>query len=365
MGATPGPDVGLKRILLLLEQKENQSLLAEELGAIYEVIDGADESALEEEFDLCIVDGPCLDKLERQVRERKDREQPVFLPVLLVTARPGVKLITRQLWRLVDDLIIAPIEKPELRARVEVLLRGRSLSLALRQRAEEALHAARTRDEVLAMVSHDLRNPLNLVLTNVWLLLEAESPLPPGPRQQVDMIRRAADHMHRLIQDLLDLSGIEAGQFAVEALAEAPASLVFEACTLLEHEAEARGVDLQSAVSENLPDVCADRGRILQLFGNLIGNALKFTPEGGSIRISAELAGDAVEFAVADSGSGIPAADLPHVFDRFWQGPTSRSKGAGLGLAIARGIVASHRGEIRAESEPGRGSTFLFTIPLA
>jgi signal transduction histidine kinase len=355
----------LKRILLLLEQKENQSLLAAELAATYHVIDGTDESALEQEFDLCILDGASLDTLEARVRDRKDREQPVFLPVLLVTARPGVKLITRQLWRVVDDLLIAPIEKPELRARVEVLLRGRSLSLALRQRAEEAMHAARTRDEVLAMVSHDLRNPLNLLLTNVWFLLEADTPLPPEPRAQVDMIRRAADHMHRLIQDLLDLSGIEAGQFAVETLSEAPAPLVAEACSLLEHEAKAKGVALRSVVDESLPDVCADRGRILQLFGNLIGNALKFTPEGGAIIISAELAGDAVEFAVSDNGSGIPVSDLPHVFDRFWQGSTARSKGAGLGLAIARGIVASHRGEIRAESRPGQGSTFLFTIPIA
>lgn len=355
----------MKRILLLLEQRENQALLAAELGAAYDVLDGAGGSALDQDFDLCILDGASLDRLEPHVRRRKDRAHPVFLPVLLVTSRPGVKLITRQLWRVVDDLIIAPIEKPELRARVEILLRSRALSLALRQRADEAVQAARTRDEVLAMVSHDLRNPLNLVLTNVWLLLESEPPLAARPRAQVDMIRRAADHMHRLIQDLLDLSGIEAGQFAVDALSEAPGSLVAEACNLLEHEAEAKRISLRSEVSDGLPDVCADRGRILQLFGNLIGNALKFTPEGGTITITAEQAAGVVLFAVTDTGSGISAADLPHVFDRFWQGRAARSSGAGLGLAIARGIVMSHRGEIRAESRLGLGTTFRFTLPIA
>jgi signal transduction histidine kinase len=355
----------LKRILLLLEQRENQALLAGELARDHEVISGADEASLDGDFDLCIIDGPSLDRLQDAVQRRKAEAQPVFLPILLVTSRPGVKMITRHIWRIVDELIIAPIEKPELRARIEVLLRSRALSVALQQRASEAEHAARTRDEVLAMVSHDLRNPLHLVLTNAWLLLENGPPLQDEARGQIEMIRRAADHMQRLIQDLLDLSGIEAGIFAVEAKEEAPAFLVSEACSLLEHEARAKNIRLLTEVGADLPAVCADRGRILQLFGNLIGNALKFTPGNGSITIGAESDGDSVHFSVTDSGPGIDPDDLAHVFERFWQGAHSRTHGAGLGLAIARGIVESHGGTIGVDSEVGRGSTFRFTLPRA
>jgi signal transduction histidine kinase len=356
----------LNRILLMLEHQENQALLAAELERDNEVVAGTGEDDLAQDFDLCILDGASLDRLQDHVRARKDEEQPVLLPILLVTSRPGVRMITRHLWRIVDELIVAPIEKPELRARVEILLRARSLSVALRQRADEAEQATRMRDELLAMVSHDLRNPLNLVLTNGWLLLESGAELDERARGQVEMIRRAADHMHRLIQDLLDVSGIEAGSFAVELRRETAHTLVNEACHLLEHEAVGKGISLLVQVAPDLPPVCADRGRILQLFGNLIGNAIKFTPQGGTIRIGAEQADDAVRFSVTDDGPGISAEDLPRVFDRFWRGGGGmRARGAGLGLAIARGIVQSHGGTISADSEVGHGSTFSFTLPRA
>jgi signal transduction histidine kinase len=356
----------LKRILLVLEHQENQALLAAELERDHDVITGSDEADLDQDFDLCILDGASLDRLQDHVSARKDAAQPVLLPVLLVTSRPGVKMITRHLWRIVDELIVAPIEKPELRARVEILLRARSLSLALAQRADEAEQATRMRDELLAMVSHDLRNPLNLVLTNGWLLLEGGAELDETARGQVEMIRRAADHMHRLIQDLLDVSGIEAGSFAVELRRETADTLVDEACHLLEHEAIGRGISLVTRVAPDLPPVCADRGRILQLFGNLIGNAIKFTQEDGAIIISAEDVCDAVRFSVADDGPGISAEDLPRVFDRFWRGGGgARARGAGLGLAIARGIVQSHGGTISVDSDVGEGSTFSFTLPRA
>src|SRR5690606_25084713 len=108
----------------------------------------------------------------------------------------------------------------------------------------------------------------------------------------------------------------------------------------------------------------ADRDRIDQVLANLIGNAVRFTPEGGHIRVSAERDGERVRFAVADTGAGISAADLPHVFDRFWQAQRSRQGGAGLGLAIARGIVTAHGGEMWVESEQGSGSSFQFTLPI-
>lgn len=353
----------MSRILLLLDQRENRALLEQELARDHEVITGETATALEQDFDLCIIDGHALDRLWERVHERQEAEQPIFLPVLLVTARPQVRLITRHLWRIVDDLITTPIEKSELRARVEILLRGRELSLELSRRVTEAKQAIRTRDEVLAMVAHDLRNPLNLVLSGASILLETGTELEPKEREQLQVIHRAAGQMNRLIQDLLEVSSVEAGQIAIETRPQSPALLVREACELFQHTAAERSIALVCESGADLGEVQADHDRILQVFSNLIGNALKFTPQGGRVVIRAEPEQAAVRFSVADTGPGIPEADLPHIFDRFWQAERSRKGGAGLGLAIARGIVTAHGGEIWAEGTVGRGSTFSFTLP--
>jgi len=128
--------------------------------------------------------------------------------------------------------------------------------------------------------------------------------------------------------------------------------------------ADDQRVTLGVELDPDLPVIVADRGRILQLLGNLLGNALKFTPAGGRVRIGAEQVGDEARISVADTGAGIPPEDLPHLFDRYWQARSSRRAGAGLGLAIARGIVEAHGGRIRAESEVGVGTTFTVTLPL-
>jgi signal transduction histidine kinase len=353
----------VSRILLLLDQKENRALLADELARSHELLDADDDGALDEAFDLCVVDGRALDRLWEKVQARKQAEQPVFLPVLLVTSRPGVKMITRHLWRSVDELIITPIEKPELSARVEILLRARGLSLALGQRADEAERASAARDDVLAVVSHDLRNPLNLVFTSSSFLLDIADDLPRTHREQLVMIRRAAGQMNRLIQDLLEVASVEAGHFPMELRPEPVEPLVREACTLLEHAAAVKSIELECHFDDAAPLVHADRERVLQVLGNLLGNAVKFTPEGGAVQVRADRLDGFVRFAVADTGAGIAEDELSHVFDRFWQARRSRDGGAGLGLAIARGIVKAHGGEMWAESEPGRGSTFSFTLP--
>jgi signal transduction histidine kinase len=277
-----------KRILLLLDQRENQELLGSELAREHQVLAGTADSDLEQQFDLCVVDGSSLDRLWQRVSERKMREQPIFLPILLVTSRPGVKMITRHLWRSVDELIITPIEKPELRARVEIMLRARSLSLALRQRAEEAEQATHTRDEVLAMVAHDLRNPLNLILTSGSFLLDTAAQLRSGQREQLQMIHRAAERMTRLIQDLLEVAGMEAGQLVVELGTESVGPLMREACGSLEHAADAKAIRLRLEGEDDLPRIHVDRDRVLQVLGNLIGNALKFTSAGGEVRVAAQ-----------------------------------------------------------------------------
>jgi two-component system, sensor histidine kinase and response regulator len=229
---------------------------------------------------------------------------------------------------------------------------------ALKQKAEAA---TRARDDVLATVSHDLKNPLGTIYTSAALLLDMEMS-PDAQKRQLGIIRRTAQRMDRLIQDLLDVSRMEAGQFSVEPMPESAHSIVLEAKELLGSIAAAKGIELVTALPSGDIPVHADRHRVLQVFSNLIGNAVKFTPGGGTITISVEEQAEFVSFAVADTGSGIGEADLPRIFDRFWHG--SEGGGSGLGLAIVRGVIEAHGGQVSATSGD-TGTTFQFTLPAA
>jgi signal transduction histidine kinase len=197
------------------------------------------------------------------------------------------------------------------------------------------------------------------------LLLEIGSPERTAERKQLDIMRRAAERMNRLIQDLLDVRRIETGRLVVEPRAAGVNALVEEAVEMLRPLATAASLDLTSEVPADLPPVLADGGRILQVLSNLVGNAIKFTPAGGRITLSASRVDDEVRFSIADSGPGIAADQLPHVFGQFWQGNHADRRGVGLGLAIAKGIVEAHRGRIWVESQLGEGSRFYFTLPIA
>ncbi|MGH7504679.1 MAG: ATP-binding response regulator [Longimicrobiales bacterium] len=244
-------------------------------------------------------------------------------------------------------------------ARAEAEETARRMELLVRQ----AEAATRARDDVLATVSHDLKNPLGTIFTSATLLLEV--PLDEEQRaKQLGIIRRTAERMNRLIQDLLDVSRMEAGRFSVEALPDRVGTLIDEALEMLEPLAAGRGVTLVDGANDRDRRVLADHDRILQVLSNLVGNAVKFTPAGGSVMIGVEADGDAMRFSVRDQGPGIPAEHLDRIFDRFWQADRKGGEGAGLGLAIARGIVEAHRGRIWAESETGAGATFFFTLPV-
>jgi signal transduction histidine kinase len=179
------------------------------------------------------------------------------------------------------------------------------------------------------------------------------------------VIRRSADRANRLISDLLDVARIQAGGLAVEPVPVEAAALVQEALEAATPLANGKKLTLQPEMPEHLPAVCSDRDRVLQVFGNLIGNAIKFTPEGGRITVRADNEPHEVKFAVCDTGPGIPPEHLPHVFDRYWQAKSTRKLGTGLGLSIAKGIVEAHGGRIWVESELGKGAAFHFTLPLA
>ena len=226
--------------------------------------------------------------------------------------------------------------------------------------------AVLARDEVLSMVAHDLRNPLGVIESSASLVRDL--PLSEEKKTELlDIITESAEWMNRLIQDLLDVSRIEAGELAMERRRFRAEALLDEAVHLFRPLAEGAGVDLVLEVSHPLPEVEADPVRILQVLSNLIGNAVKFTPAGGRIRlvVTPEHEGKWVRFSVIDTGPGIALANMGRLFDRFWQAHSAHAAGAGLGLAISKAIVEQHGGTIAVESEPGAGATFHFRLPAA
>ena len=233
----------------------------------------------------------------------------------------------------------------------------------LAQALAEAEQAVRARDEVVAIVSHDLRNPLGTIIMAAGVLgLDVPE---EAKAQQIAVIKRAAAGMNRLITDLLDVSAIESGRFLIEPEIVPIAPLLEEACPMFAGQTAKKGQRLACSVPPDFPAARADRDRILQVLSNLIGNALKFTPAGGTVTVRGEAVGDEVIVTVEDTGPGVPTADLPHIFDRFWHTRRGRGGGAGLGLAIAKGIVEAHGGRIWARSVPGAGASFSFAIPRA
>jgi signal transduction histidine kinase len=228
--------------------------------------------------------------------------------------------------------------------------------------------ATQARDDVLAVVSHDLGNPLSAIRIGTTLLLSSLAPeeRETGGWKHIVGIRNSAEQMERLIKDLLEVKRIEAGQLSIERDRVAVAPLIAEAIELLTPIAEGRRITLVSRVHADAAAVYADRERLLQTFSNLVGNAVKFSPENSEVRLGAEPNGEFVQFSVVDNGIGISAEDARHVFDRYWQAQTPRKRrrqGIGLGLVIVKGIVEAHGGRVWVTSELGKGTQFHFTVP--
>jgi PAS domain S-box-containing protein len=230
---------------------------------------------------------------------------------------------------------------------------------------EQAQRATRARDDVLGIVSHDLRNPLSAISMCASALLEGPADA-SSSSYLLETIQRSAHWMKVMIQDLLDVASIEAGRLSIERRPLDLVPIVDETVEMFAGSATERRVTLSSSLPPGLPPVNADERRVLQVLSNLVGNALKYTDDGGRIDIVAHPADGVLSVEVRDTGSGIPPEDLPHLFDRFWhKRRDARERGTGLGLAITRGIVEAHGGTVTVESELGRGSAFRFTLPVA
>jgi PAS domain S-box-containing protein len=228
----------------------------------------------------------------------------------------------------------------------------------------DALQATWARQEVLTFVSHDLKNPLNVVV-NAAELLEERADNPAAVRKYCQLITRAGEQMNLLVTDLLTASRMEAGRFWVDPEPTDPAGLVGDAVDLLRPIAEARRIVIRWRDKAGATTVQADAKRVLQVLQNLAGNAIDLTPDGGEVRIEVWSADGYVHFAISDDGAGIAEAEQAQVFDHFFQGGATKKAGWGLGLAITKGIVEAHGGEISVDSEEGEGSTFSFKLPVA
>jgi PAS domain S-box-containing protein len=242
--------------------------------------------------------------------------------------------------------------------------------VSARQRAEDKLHQAiKARDDMMGIVSHDLRNPANAVkMLAASIIAEAERcSVSPEIVERVRVIQQAAAQMDTLIQDLLDVTRIEAGRLRVTPRSVDPRALIAEALEALQPIAVTAGVTLGATYEDDLPEVQVDPERMIQVLSNVVGNALKFTPSGGRVELRVVRAQQGIEIRVTDTGEGIEPAQLPHVFDRFFQAArgarTGPRQGAGLGLPIASGIVEAHGGTIGIESIAGEGTTVTIALP--
>lgn len=229
---------------------------------------------------------------------------------------------------------------------------------------EAAQRAVRGREDLLAIVSHDLKNPLAVIRLHLQMLLRARDAAEDrrASRKQLETMQRSAEQMHRLVNDLLTVASVEAGHLSVTRQPLDPAPLVVELLDTLKPLAESKSLRLVSEVPAGAPHVLADGARIEQVLGNLLTNA---TPDGGRITVRALPRRGEVVLSVTDTGNGIAAAELPRLFERFWQAKDTARLGSGLGLFIVKGIVDAHGGKVWVKSQPGAGTTVSFSLPRA
>jgi signal transduction histidine kinase len=228
----------------------------------------------------------------------------------------------------------------------------------------QSQHAVQARDRAVGIVSHDLGNLLSTVELCASALLDPTPPSPDGAHDMAGIIQRSAGWMQQIVRDLLDRASLDAGRLVLERRPTAVGPVIDDAYAIFVPVADEHLLELAVECPAGLPRADADPRRLLQILSNLLSNALKYTPAGGRVMLSAAAEDGAIRFTVRDSGQGIAAEDLPHVCDWYWQARRGKHGGTGLGLAITKDLVEAHGGSLLIESVPGVGSTFSFTMPV-
>lgn len=374
----------MSQILLLVEQKENRRLLLEWLAVYYEVLlpksteNSEDFLPFNQSFDLAIIDGLALKRHWKWVAAQKQAEHPVCLPFLLITSRSDVGMATQFIWQSIDDLIIAPIEKIELQARVEILLRSRQLSLTLKLSHDQLDRTLQTAQELndmktslLYMIAHDVRNPLNFIIGTTQLLTKYKLTLTDEKKQELlDKTEAAAKGIDQLLDDVLLLGRVESGQtgFCLVPLdlGKFCNELVGEFQSSLKLKPPSDPVTLIFVNHTQSAMVSLEVSLLRRILSNLLSNAIKYSPPNTEVIFELKVTETEAIFSVQDTGIGIPVADQGRLFDSFYRAKNvGRIPGTGLGLSIVKKCVDLHGGEITLISEEGVGSTFTVTLPIA
>jgi two-component system sensor histidine kinase BaeS len=236
------------------------------------------------------------------------------------------------------------------------------LARSFNQMSADLAHANQSRRQMTADIAHDLRNPLTVI--GGYLEELQDGKLKPTP-ERYEIMRVEVQHLQHLVDDLRILSLADAGELTLRRQPVSPGELLEQAAVAYQHQAELQGIQMRTEIPPSLGEINLDREKMEQVIGNLVSNALRFTPEGGEIRLSAKQATGQVILGVEDTGSGIPPEILPHIFERSYRGDPSRSGNeSGLGLAIVKSIVELHGGSVQVESKLGKGSRFLLAFPL-
>jgi len=305
----------------------------------------------------------------RRLERRTWHAVMIALPASVVLALLGAGVIAVRMTRSLRRLSVATTQVVEGSFVAPVGVEGRDeigrLAQAFNRMGERLREADRMKEEFFSHISHELRTPLTSVREAATLLRdEVPGVLAPKQARLVEIIAASTDRVLRLVNEILELSRLRAGLLAIDRRNVDVGNLVHRALEQVRPQAEARGLRMESNGAIDGARVLGDEERLLQVLVNLLGNAIKFTPPGGAVRLGVTAGTDRVEVAVEDTGVGIPPEALPRVFERYWQARGTRA-GTGLGLAIVKSIVEMHGGRVQAHSSEGKGSRFVVQLPRA
>lgn len=352
------------KILLLLENKENRRLLSEWLSTRYEVFSPEFDDELPQYFDLCILGGRALDRYSHWLQTIKKAQEPVFLPFLLVTSRKDVGMVTRHLWQSMDELIITPVEKVELQARVEMLFQRRKLSLELKIANDNLQQINEVKTRFLSIASHEIRNPLHTISAFAQILLHRSSDK-LSEAQKREFYEKIKGYVKKTTDILDDILLLTKGELAKQKLNVVQVNLDDLCQQIIQEIQFSANKNLINFISQGkYINTYVDEKLLRHIITNLLTNAIKYSPEKSSVEFEL-IYDEEVTFYIKDKGIGISQSDQKHLFESFYRASNvGNIPGTGLGLSIVKQCVELHGGKIVVNSEVGVGTTFIVTLPI-